>query len=75
MALIDDPETAKYVSQLLLGVNDQLEQFISLVEKGTAPTELIAYKRGLGHVIYEVFDKILQPLYLRHPSLKPPGLD
>ena len=71
-ALIENPETAKYVSQFILSINDQLDESIRTVEKGTSPAEYKAYKRGVGYVLYEVFDKILEPLYLRHPSLKPP---
>jgi hypothetical protein len=70
--LIENPETAKYVSQILLSINDQLDESIRTVEKGTSPAEFKAYKRGVGYILCEVFDKILEPLYLRHPSLKPP---
>lgn len=61
-----------YVSQLFLSINDQLDESIRAVEKGTSPAEYKAYKRGVGYVLYEVFEKVLEPLYLRHPLLKPP---
>ena len=70
--MIENPEIAKYVSQFFLNINGELDESILTVEKGTSPAELQAYKRGVGYVMYEVFDKILEPLYLRYPSLKPP---
>ena len=70
--MIENPETAKYVSQFFLSINDQLDESIRVVEKGTSPTEYKAYKRGIGYVLYEIFEKILEPLYLKHPLLKPP---
>ena len=70
--MIENPETAKYVSQFLLDINDQLDESIGTVEKRASAAELKSYKRGVGYVMYEIFDKILEPLYLRHPSLKPP---
>jgi hypothetical protein len=73
--LIENPEVAKYVSQFFLDLNGQLDESIVTVEKGISPAEYKAYKRAIGYVMYEVFDKILEPLYLRHPSLKPPDWD
>ena len=73
--MIDDLETAKYVSQFFLSMNDQLDESIRVVERGTSPAEYRAYKKGIGHIMYEVFDKILEPLYSRHPSIRPPELE
>jgi hypothetical protein len=73
--LIENPEVAKYMSQFFLDINGQLNESIMTVEKGMSPAEYKAYKRAVGYVMYEVFDKILEPLYLRHPSLKPPEWD
>ena len=67
--MIENVEVAKYVSQFFLNINGELNESIMTVEKGTSPA---AYKRGVGYIMYEVFDKILEPLYLRHPLLKPP---
>ena len=70
--LIEDPETAKYVSNLFLSINDQMDESIRSVENRISAEEYKAYKRGIGYVMYEVFEKILEPLYKQHPSLKPP---
>jgi hypothetical protein len=70
--LIEDPETAKYVSNLFLSINDQMDESIRAVENRVSTEEYKVYKRGIGYVMYEVFAKILEPLYKQHPSLKPP---
>lgn len=59
--LIDDLETAKYVSQFVLGINDQLDESIRVVERGTSQAEYGDYKKGVGHVMYDVFDKLHDP--------------
>lgn len=74
-ALVEDPETAKYVLQLFLGINDQMYESIITVEKKISAEEYNAYKRGIGHVIYEIFEKIIVPQCKRHPSLKPPEME
>ena len=36
--------------------------------------EYKAFKRDVGYVMYELFDKIVEPICKLHPSLKPPGM-
>jgi len=72
--LFENQETAKYVLQLFLGLNGQMIECIGAVEARTSPEEYKAFKRGVGQVIYEVFDKIIEPICIRHPSLKPPNM-
>jgi len=73
--LIEDPKTAKYVLELFLNINGQMDQSVVTVAKETSAEECKAYKRGVGYVMYEVFEKIIVPICKRHPSLKPPGLE
>jgi len=73
--LIEDPKTAKYVLELFLNINDQMDQSVVTVAKETSAEECKAYERGIGYVMCEVFEKIIVPICERHPSLKPPGLE
>jgi hypothetical protein len=52
-----------------------MDEAIAAVESRVAPEELKAFKRAVGYVIYEVFEKIIEPISERHPALRPPGLD
>ena len=73
--MFENPETAKHVLQAFLNINDQMDESIRTVEKGASPEEYKAFKRGVGHVMYEIFDKIIEPICKRHPSLRPPGTE
>lgn len=73
--MIENPEAAKSISQTLLNINGQLDESIRKIEAQVTPDEFKAYKRGVGYVLYEIFERLLEPLYERHPSLKPPNLE
>ena len=73
--MFENPETEKYVLQVFLSINGQMDDAIRAAENGTSPEEYKAFKRGVGHVMYEVFDKIIEPICKRHPSLKPPEME
>ena len=73
--MFDNPETAKYVLQVFLNINDQMDDSIRAVEKRTSAEELKVFKRGVGHVMYEVFEQIVEPICKRHPSLRPPEME
>lgn len=73
--MFENPETAKFVLQVFLSINGQMDDSIRAVEKGTSPEECKAFKKGVGHVMYEVFEKIIEPICKRHPSLKPPEME
>jgi len=73
--LFEDKETAQHILQLFLGINDQMDDAIRSVEHKTSPEEYKAFKRGVGYVMYEVFEKIIEPICKRHPSLKPPEME
>lgn len=73
--LFENPETAKYVLQVFLSINDQMDNSIRAVEKQTSPEEYKAFKRGVGYVMYEVFEKIVEPICERHPALRPPEME
>jgi hypothetical protein len=73
--LFENPETAKLVLQVFLSINGQMDDSIRAVEKGTSPEEHKAFKKGVGYVMYEVFEKIIEPICKRHPSLRPPEME
>ena len=73
--MFENPETAAYVVQVFLSINGQLNESIEAVEKRTGSEEHKVFKKAVGHVVYEVFDKIIEPICKRHPSLRPPGME
>ena len=73
--MVESRNAAKQISESILSINDQLDDSIRKIQNDASQDELKAYKRGVGYVLYEIFEKILNPLYARHPDLKPPGWD
>ncbi len=73
--LFESPETAKYVLQIFLNINDQMHESLRAVENRTSPEEYKAFRRGVGHVTYEVFEQIVEPICKQHPSLRPPEME
>lgn len=72
--MFEKPETAEYVLQVFLGLNDQMDESIVAIEKITSPEELNAFKRAVGHIMFENFERIIEPICKRHPSLKRPDV-
>jgi len=68
--LFQNPEIAKTVLQLFLSINDQMDDSIRAVENKTTQEELKAFKRGVGHVMYEVFDLVNSSCSNPRPSAK-----
>ena len=73
--LFENPDTAKYVLRVFLTINEQMNDSIRTVESQTSQEEYKAFKRGVGHVMYEVFEQIVEPICKRHPSLRPPEME
>ena len=73
--MFENPETAKYVLQVFLSINGQMDDSIRTVESQTSPEEYKNFKRGVGHVLNEVFERIVEPICKRHPSLRPADME
>ena len=73
--MFENPETAKYVVQVFLNINGQMEDAIRAFESKTSPEEYKAFMRGIGYVMYEVFYKIVDPIWKQHRSLRPPQME
>jgi hypothetical protein len=73
--MFENIETAKYVLQVFLNINSQMDQTIIAVDNKASTEEIRAFKLGVGYAMYEVFDKIIGPICKRHPSLKPPQME
>jgi hypothetical protein len=72
---VENLHVGKYVSNLMLDLNDRLEESVLEIRKRCSLEESKTYGMAVGKVICTIFDEILDPLYLKHPTLKPPGLD
>lgn len=73
--MFEDPEIAQRVLRVFLGINGEMDSAIVAIQDKCSPDELKHFKRGVGYVMCEVFEKIVEPICERHPSLRPPEMD
>jgi hypothetical protein len=73
--MINSSSTAKQVSELMLGIYNQLEGSLEMVKSSASSEEYAAYQRSVGKVVCRVIFDVLEPLYAQHPALKPTNWD
>lgn len=73
--MIQNAQTAKKVSDILLDVNGRLNECVALVADSGSPEENRLFRRAAGLIINEIFERILEPIYRVHPDIKPAGLE
>ena len=66
---------AKQISDLMLEVGDRLDASVELVQQNCSPDELATYRRAVGSIMGEILILVLNPLYGKHPTLKPTELE
>jgi hypothetical protein len=54
---------------------NKLNESIVMVMKECSEEELRAFRRGVGHVMSEIHDRLSDPIFREHPELIPPEAD
>ena len=72
---ISDPVVAEEISSIMLGFTKKLEESTELVRRSCSAEESKVYKKAAATIYIEMFVNVLEPLYKKHPSLKPPNWD
>jgi hypothetical protein len=72
--VISDAAAAKQVSELMLDISSRLNQSVLDVRDTASAEEFAVYRRAVGRIMGEILLEVLNPLYARHPQLKPEGL-
>lgn len=73
--MIEREEIAADISQLLHRTFDSLGESIVRVNAGCSEAESSLYREKIGDIFYIIAFGILEPLYEKHPQLKPPDWD
>jgi|RifCSP13_3_1023840.scaffolds.fasta_scaffold165341_1 hypothetical protein len=68
-------EVAEQVMAMVKTSIEELNKSIYLVQERCAPEELKAFRRGVGHALSEIHDRILNPILREHPDLLPKDVD
>lgn len=70
-----DKETAREIHATLIDVCQRLDGTIVLAKQRCSEEDFKKYRRAVGAVMGEILLEILNPMYVEHPELKPPGME
>jgi len=68
-------ETAAEVHRLLLKCSGAIDQSIALVQRDADNDEFSSYRLAAAHLLVQLMDELMKPIYRQHPDLLPPELD
>jgi hypothetical protein len=72
--MVDDERIAKQISDLMVEFGGRLDGSIALVKENCSEEEFKTYRTAVSGILVEMLFEVMNPLYKRHPGLKPPGL-
>ena len=73
--MVSNPEIAKQISELMIEIERQVAKSLTIVNDKCSPEEYKAYKKATGKVVSAIVFDVVEPLYEKHPKLKPPDWD
>lgn len=73
--MISNRQIAQQISKLMLDVFYRLEGSIHMVKDASSLEEAAAYEKAVGKVACRIVFDVLEPLYEKHPALRPPKWD
>jgi hypothetical protein len=73
--MIDSEPIAAQISALMLEYGARLDASVTLVKEHCSNEELHLYRRAVGQIMGDMLLEVMNPIYARHPSLKPKELD
>lgn len=72
--MIEQEDVAAEVSKLMLEFGARLDASIALVQSRCTPQEFQAYRKAVGGIMGSMLLEVMNPLYEKHPQLKPKEL-
>ena len=73
--MISNVDVARQISELMLDLFRQIDESVAMVKKTCLPEEAAAYQKAVGRVAGPIVMDVLEPLYNKHPALKPHNWD
>lgn len=73
--MIDNPEVAKQISELMMDIFTRLVDSCRMVEEHCSSDEYAAYKKATSRLAASIVFDVMEPLYEKHPGLKPANWD
>ncbi|WP_347253145.1 hypothetical protein [Leminorella grimontii] len=73
--MITDKEVAKKISEMVLKMGGELNDSLFLVQARCNEDEFLVYKKQVVNLMADMLLNILNPLYKKHPDIKPKELN
>jgi hypothetical protein len=73
--MISNASVAKQISDLMLDLFRRMDESVAMVKETCLPDEAAAYQKAAGRVAGPIAMDVLEPLYAKHPALKPHNWD
>jgi hypothetical protein len=73
--MVSDEEVARHLSENSLQAARLLNDMLFLAQAKCPESEFAPLRLAVGEVLGDLLLGVLNPLYRRHPALKPAGLD
>jgi hypothetical protein len=73
--LIKDKSVAREISDLMIEFSMRIDRSILTVQENCSSAEFKTYRLAAAKVLGEMLLEVMNPLYAKHPDLKPSGLD
>ncbi|WP_156338943.1 hypothetical protein [Chondromyces crocatus] len=70
-----DHHTAKRVVENLNKAIVSLNEGIQVLMSQGSESEVRAFRRGVGHTMAEIYDRLADPIFREHPALVPDDAD
>ncbi|EDG7101237.1 hypothetical protein B8Y94_07065 [Salmonella enterica] len=74
IGMVNDKDTAILISNLMLRFGKELDESVAVVQSRCDEDEFNVYREAVGLIMGEMLIKIMNPLYEKHPEIKPKGL-
>ena len=71
--MIENPEVAAKVDVAIREAYRVLDDSAAEVREKCSEEEINDYLQRVGNVLYELIFRMMEPLYKKHPELKPEG--
>jgi hypothetical protein len=73
--MVSDSDAAKRISELMLDMFRRIDESVAVAKTTCSPEDAAAYQKASGRVASSIVMDVLEPLYERHPALKPSNWD
>ncbi|GKX60243.1 hypothetical protein [Leminorella grimontii] len=73
--MIDNKDVARNISELMLRMGGELNDSLFLVKARCNEDEYLVYKKQVANLMGDMLLNILNPLYKKHPDIKPKELN